>query len=190
MTPIKDLLYEVDNVTIEGMIFGIDMFEAKSGYKIITLKVTDNNDSIYVKMFTKDDEEYSLIKKLLKEGKWYIFYGKASMDKYANEIVFTTRYRDVEEIDAPVKEKIEDNEEVKRVELHAHTMMSMMDSVVDAKKLVKDIMTSEVVTIKENTPSEEALDIAYENKVERLPVVRDGKLVGIITIKDILNRSQ
>ena len=32
---------------------------------------------MYVKMFTKDDDEYSLIKKLLKEGSWYIFYGKA-----------------------------------------------------------------------------------------------------------------
>ena len=61
----------------------------------------------------------------------------------------------------------------------------------DSKKLVKDIMTSEVVTIKENTPSEEALDIAYENKVERLPVVsEDGDLVGILTIKDILNQDQ
>lgn len=69
VTPIKDILYEVDNVTIEGMIFGIDMFEAKSGYKIITLKVTDNSDSIYVKLFTKDEDEYARIKDLLKEGK-------------------------------------------------------------------------------------------------------------------------
>ena len=61
----------------------------------------------------------------------------------------------------------------------------------DAKKLVKDIMTSEVVTIKEDITSEEALDIAYENKVERLPVVsEDGDLVGILTIKDILNQDQ
>ena len=56
VTPIKDLMYEVDNITIEGTIFGMDMFESKSGYKIITLKVTDNNDSIYVKMFTKDND--------------------------------------------------------------------------------------------------------------------------------------
>ena len=97
ITDIKDVLYEVENINIKGCIFGIDYFESKSGYKIITLKVTDNTDSMYVKMFTKDDEEYSLIKKLLKEGKWYIFYGKAAMDKYANEIVFTTRYKDVEE---------------------------------------------------------------------------------------------
>ena len=129
VTPIKDILYEVDNITIEGMIFGIEMFEAKSGYKIITIKVTDNSDSIYVKMFTKDDEEYAMIKKLLKEGSWYNFYGKVQMDRFANELTFTTRYKDVERIEGPPVQKIEDNEEVKRVELHAHTMMSQMDGI-------------------------------------------------------------
>ena len=129
ITPIKDVLYEVENINIQGSIFGIDYFESKSGYKIITLKVTDYTDSMYVKMFTKDDDEYSLIKKLLSVGKWYNFYGKAVMDKYANEIVFNTRYKDVEEIESPEKEEIVDNEEVKRVELHAHTMMSQMDGI-------------------------------------------------------------
>ncbi|WP_409199399.1 IMP dehydrogenase [Methanobrevibacter sp. DSM 116169] len=57
-------------------------------------------------------------------------------------------------------------------------------------KTVKEIMTSDVVTIEEPITPDEALDIAYENKVERLPVLRDGKLVGIVTIKDILNHSQ
>ncbi len=143
ITDIKDVLYEVENINIKGCIFGIEYFESKSGYKIITLKVTDYTDSMYVKMFTKDDEEYSLIKKLLKEGKWYIFYGKAAMDKYANEIVFNTRYKDVEETDAPQKEKIEDLEEVKRVELHAHTMMSQMDGItkVDLGKHTCELVT-------------------------------------------------
>lgn len=57
-------------------------------------------------------------------------------------------------------------------------------------KTVKDIMTSDVVTVEEPITAEEALNIAYENKVERLPVLSDGKLVGIITIKDILNQAQ
>ena len=48
-------------------------------------------------------------------------------------------------------------------------------------KTVKDIMTSEVVTVEEGVTAEEALNIAYDNKVERLPVLRDGKLVRIIT---------
>ena len=129
ITAIKDVIYEVENINIKACIFGIDYFESKSGYKIITLKVTDYTDSMYVKMFTKDDDEYSLIKKLLKEGNWYIFYGKAAMDKFANEIVFNTRYKDVELTDSPPKEEIVDNEEVKRVELHAHTMMSQMDGI-------------------------------------------------------------
>ena len=123
ITPIKDVIYEVENINIKACVFGIDYFESKSGYKIITLKVTDYTDSMYVKMFTKDDDEYSLIKKLLKEGNWYTFYGKAAMDKFANEIVFNTRYKDTELTDAPPKEEIVDNEPVKRVELHAHTMM-------------------------------------------------------------------
>ena len=84
ITPIKDLLYEVENITINGMIFGMDSFESKSGYKIITLKVTDNTDSIYVKMFTKDNDEYAKIKDLLKVGSWYIFYGKVQMDILMN----------------------------------------------------------------------------------------------------------
>ena len=63
-------------------------------------------------------------------------------------------------------------------------------TVKDINRKVSDAMTQEVVTISENTTTEEALDVAYENKVERLPVLRDGKLVGIITIKDILNQAQ
>lgn len=137
ITPIKDLMYEVDNITTHGMIFGMDMFESKSGYKIITLKVTDNTDSIYVKMFTKDTDEYARIKDLLKVGSWYNFYGKVAMDKYSNELTFTTRYKDVEKVEKEEEEKIVDDAPVKRVELHAHTMMSQMDGVVTIKDLIK-----------------------------------------------------
>ena len=115
ITPIKDLMYEVDNITTHGMIFGMDMFESKSGYKIITLKVTDNTDSIYVKMFTKDTDEYARIKDLLKVGSWYNFYGKVAMDKYSNELTFTTRYKDVEKVEKDEEEKIVDDAPVKRV---------------------------------------------------------------------------
>lgn len=128
VTKISDLLYEVENINIEGKIFGIDLFEAKSGYKIFTLKVTDNTDSIYVKLFTKDEEESKALQKLLKTGKWYRFYGKVSDDKFAHELVFMTRGRDITEIESKEEsKKREDNSPIKRVELHAHTMMSQMD---------------------------------------------------------------
>ncbi len=60
----------------------------------------------------------------------------------------------------------------------------------DPQKIVLDIMTEEVVTVSESTTPEEALDIAYENKVERLPVVEDGSIVGILTMRDILERKK
>ena len=138
ITKIADLLYEVENINIEGKIFGIELFEAKSGYKIFTLKVTDETDSIYVKLFTKDEEEMKALQKLLKEGSWYQFYGKVSDDKYAHELVFMTRGKDIIAIEHDESSlKRHDNALVKRVELHAHTMMSQMDGVADAKALVK-----------------------------------------------------
>lgn len=60
----------------------------------------------------------------------------------------------------------------------------------DDQKKVEDIMTEDVVTISESTSPEEALDVAYENKVERLPVVQDGKIMGIVTMRDILERKK
>ena len=39
ITFLNDILYEIDNINIEAKIFGIEYFEAKSGYKIITLKL-------------------------------------------------------------------------------------------------------------------------------------------------------
>ncbi len=60
----------------------------------------------------------------------------------------------------------------------------------DAQKKVRDFMTEEVVTISESTTPEEALDIAYDNKVERLPVVQKNRIVGIVTIRDILERKK
>lgn len=56
---------------------------------------------------------------------------------------------------------------------------------------VSEAMTHNVVTISESTETETALDLAYENKVERLPVVSDdNKIVGIVTMKDILERKK
>ncbi|MBI5459117.1 IMP dehydrogenase [Methanobacterium sp.] len=60
----------------------------------------------------------------------------------------------------------------------------------DAQKKVREFMTEEVVTITESATPEEALDIAYDNKVERLPIVRNNRIVGIVTIRDILERKK
>lgn len=114
-------------VIIEGTIFGKDVRESKTGLKIISLKITDNTDSIYGTLFVNDADEFEIIDQKLKVGKWYKI--KATVkeaDKYSPDISLTIR--DINRIEKVIEE-IKDDAEIKRVELHAHTMMSQMDGV-------------------------------------------------------------
>jgi len=51
--------------------------------------------------------------------------------------------------------------------------------------LIQKVMSQEVVTITEYTALEEAARIMADHKISGLPVMRDGKLVGIITETDL-----
>lgn len=54
-----------------------------------------------------------------------------------------------------------------------------------SKITIKDIMTKDVITINEDTPIEQAARIMADNKIGGLPVLRDGKVVGMITETDL-----
>ncbi|HIC94470.1 MAG TPA: CBS domain-containing protein [Anaerolineae bacterium] len=54
-----------------------------------------------------------------------------------------------------------------------------------SKLKVREVMTKEVITATEYTPLEEAARIMADNKIGALPVMRDDKLVGIITETDL-----
>ena len=49
-----------------------------------------------------------------------------------------------------------------------------------------DIMSKDVVTIEPDKKIEEAVDLMVKYKIKKLPVVRDEKLVGIVTASDIV----
>lgn len=51
---------------------------------------------------------------------------------------------------------------------------------------VVDVMTSEPITIGPDETLERAATLMHDNKVGRLPVVEDGRLVGIVGATDIL----
>jgi len=118
---------ETDNITVEGYVFGVDYFESsKTDFKIITLKLTDYSDSIYCKVFSRGDEDYQRLKKALKSGNWYMIRGYTKNDTFSKELVLNARDICILEKEA---KKVEDLAPVKRVELHAHTMMSQMDGI-------------------------------------------------------------
>ncbi len=58
----------------------------------------------------------------------------------------------------------------------------------DTSKLVKDVMTKDVVTGKPGISLEEAKDILHKHRIEKLPLTDDSNHVkGLITTKDITN---
>jgi CBS domain-containing protein len=52
--------------------------------------------------------------------------------------------------------------------------------------LVKEIMTSPVVYIHLDQPIEECMSLMTEKRTRHLPVIENGKLVGLISIGDIV----
>jgi len=55
--------------------------------------------------------------------------------------------------------------------------------------LIKDWMTKDVLTVDENTSLMRATRLMKENNIRRLPVVSHGKLMGIITDRDVKDAS-
>jgi acetoin utilization protein AcuB len=54
-----------------------------------------------------------------------------------------------------------------------------------SKITVEDVMTKDVLTISMDTPIEDAARIMTDNKIGGLPVVKDDRVVGIITETDL-----
>ncbi|MEW5706530.1 MAG: CBS domain-containing protein [Actinomycetota bacterium] len=52
--------------------------------------------------------------------------------------------------------------------------------------IARDVMTTNVITVKPETPREELIRVLAANNISGVPVVSDGKLVGIVTEDDIL----
>lgn len=88
---------------------------------------------------------------------------------------------------------------VQESELHFPTVLSFLGATVefghkhfeeDLRKAlgskVSDVMSSKPVTITEDDTIERAATLMHEKDVSRLPVVRDGKLVGLVSRNDVL----
>jgi CBS domain-containing protein len=50
-----------------------------------------------------------------------------------------------------------------------------------------DVMTPNVVTVDEHTPLEQVANVLEKHGIKRVPVVRDGKVVGIVSRADLLH---
>lgn len=52
--------------------------------------------------------------------------------------------------------------------------------------LVRDVMTKKLITVKEDTPISDIATVLEEKRIKRVPVTKDGRVVGIVSRADLL----
>lgn len=128
--PLETIIEEEKSVVVWGQIFGLEIRELKSGRKLIIFNLTDYTDSIGVKIFA-DEKTPETVFSALSNGIWIKARGPVRTDRYSQEL--TLMAYDINPALAPQRQ---DKAAEKRVELHLHTKMSALDSVVETKKVI------------------------------------------------------
>lgn len=131
---ISELYDGIGPVCIHGQVLTLEDRELRSGKFIINGTITDFTDTIGFKLFVAPEDREPVLDEL-KKDKFYIIKGVPMYDSYSREISVSS----ITGIKAAndFREKRMDTSIEKRVELHLHTVMSEMDSVVDIKKVIK-----------------------------------------------------
>ena len=128
---LKDAVNECDNIQFTGYVFRAVYQTTRTGNTIQTLSVCDKDDGIIIKRFESSRQPLEMLKQV-NEGDTIRVYGAIIYDTYDKELV--CKPQDIEVIEA---EEIQDNAQVKRVELHTHSIMSEMDGVCEVEELIK-----------------------------------------------------
>ncbi|MCR5793388.1 MAG: PolC-type DNA polymerase III [Lachnospiraceae bacterium] len=132
--PIETIQEEIGEVVIHGKIISTESRELKSGKVMYSFNVTDFTDTILVKLF-EDPDRLEELEGNLKKGVFVKLKGNASLDRFSSDITIS-RVVGIKKIPDFTVERMDESKR-KRVELHAHTLMSEMDAVVDVQTLIK-----------------------------------------------------
>ncbi|MGO9817022.1 MAG: CBS domain-containing protein [Acidocella sp.] len=54
------------------------------------------------------------------------------------------------------------------------------------KRIAKDVMTREVISVTEDIPVADIVDLLVQHHIKRVAVLREGKVVGIVSRADII----
>lgn len=129
---IKLLQSEEDNVIITGRIFALELKDLKNNASIISIGITDNQDSIEAKLYNRNSAANKQLYELLVEDMWITVKGNLRFDKYINQLVLMIS--DIQRYEISVTK---DTAKEKRIELHLHTNMSAMDGVTSVERYIE-----------------------------------------------------
>jgi CBS domain-containing protein len=65
-------------------------------------------------------------------------------------------------------------------------IVSQLDVISRSGDTAGEIMSAGIISVTEDTPAEEVVEILKSRRVRRVPVVRDGHIVGIVSRSDLL----
>ena len=131
--PLVEIQEEENKVTAQGSIFNLESRVLKSGKTLVTFEISDDTDGISCKVFFEDAEEAARVLGKLANGQMAQVSGDVKHDKFNDyELILF-----VDALMLTEKTVRQDTADVKRVELHAHTRMSALDSVVPIKDFIK-----------------------------------------------------
>lgn len=66
-------------------------------------------------------------------------------------------------------------------------VLTLLYDFADLAHRVSDFMSTEVISFEKDTELEEVAKCFIQNKFRRVPILDDGKLIGIISRKDVIN---
>jgi CBS domain-containing protein len=59
-------------------------------------------------------------------------------------------------------------------------LRTLIDYIRTDRRRARDLMSSPVVTASEDTPVSELADLMTNHRIKRLPIMREGMLVGVV----------
>ena len=134
LVKISTLVDGIGEVCIHGQLIKMEEKVLRNGKTLFICNITDFEDTIAFKIFASEDD-VPVYKDELKEGCFYRLKGVPLYDTFSKELNIAS-VRGIKHIPDFRVPRVDTSLE-KRVELHMHTVMSEMDSVVDIEKIVK-----------------------------------------------------
>lgn len=132
ITPLIEVDSERGKTAVWGEVFDIATRITRDEKKmILTFFITDKTSSITAKVIDSIKKCEELLENV-KKGSCILCRGEVNYDTFDKDLVLRPR-----DISLLKKLKITDNEPVKRVELHCHTNMSIMDALTPSDEIVK-----------------------------------------------------
>lgn len=118
-------------IAVEGKVFEIESREIKGGKTLFTFNITDNSNSITVKVFLKKEDAEKFRTNVV-EDVYARVQGEIVYDNFSRCLVLMLKNLNLIEEKVRVDSSID-----KRVELHLHTQMSSMDGMSSFSNLAK-----------------------------------------------------